>query len=594
MPRWIPNRVLGQPEEYLYLMVARSENPKRAFRRGLTRLLNHLLRRTALLALLGASFAALVVVGVGASSTMGQTAMVVIGTLISLALLPDEPHRLWNVTAQAMAETIPNEQLAKAGRELAGALAIQGGNLVSIETMQQMWSNNFDELLLAASDPAKVVQNLDYRITATPADHGWLHFDSDIYFEGFIPECEEVHVSFCSDLRALESEFSSANRSCLLRELVLRKPGETLSSWLRRVKGSSAMVSADGRPLQETRNEHKLIDGNDSAVFRFVYEAGPISTGFSGVRITTGFDNPDTGDFPVKFSNYFCVGSTKISFEFRDQQIQMGCNEFLSSSSRFIDVQYISNPYSVKALISTSDNRVLPPGSGVIFTWSAKPSGLLQSCLLVLDALPEGTPQPTAPTLPKYRRPSSGSDEALVEVTGITVLDAYAKLGILEGRSILVRSGVLDKLLIANSLLPDRFELVVLDGWRSSNVQQKLIEHYEAEAVENHYVASLTEESMRAPHLTGGAVDVTLTWNGIPLALGTDFDSFETAAHVNAFEGTDSLIRRLRRMLYSAMSQAGFIPYPLEWWHWSFGDDVWASTTGADLVPYECIEKSDK
>jgi D-alanyl-D-alanine dipeptidase len=39
------------------------------------------------------------------------------------------------------------------------------------------------------------------------------------------------------------------------------------------------------------------------------------------------------------------------------------------------------------------------------------------------------------------------------------------------------------------------------------------------------------------------------------------------------------------------MGSAGFAPYRYEWWHWSYGDDVWAEFVGADNVLFELIER---
>ena len=79
---------------------------------------------------------------------------------------------------------------------------------------------------------------------------------------------------------------------------------------------------------------------------------------------------------------------------------------------------------------------------------------------------------------------------------------------------------------------------------------------------------------------TGGAVDLTLAWEGQPLALGTDFDDFTPLAATEAFEepGRNSQIRLLRRALAAGLTMAGFVNHRLgyEWWHWSFGDDTWA------------------
>jgi D-alanyl-D-alanine dipeptidase len=39
--------------------------------------------------------------------------------------------------------------------------------------------------------------------------------------------------------------------------------------------------------------------------------------------------------------------------------------------------------------------------------------------------------------------------------------------------------------------------------------------------------------------------------------------------------------RHNREVMAAALSEAGFVNYPTEWWHWSYGDRYWALATGA-------------
>jgi D-alanyl-D-alanine dipeptidase len=47
--------------------------------------------------------------------------------------------------------------------------------------------------------------------------------------------------------------------------------------------------------------------------------------------------------------------------------------------------------------------------------------------------------------------------------------------------------------------------------------------------------------------------------------------------------------RENRKLLFDAMTKAGFINYPLEWWHYSFGDVHWAAYTNHTECPYGFI-----
>ena len=78
------------------------------------------------------------------------------------------------------------------------------------------------------------------------------------------------------------------------------------------------------------------------------------------------------------------------------------------------------------------------------------------------------------------------------------------------------------------------------------------------------------------PHLTGGAVDLTLAdGDGLPLDLGTDFDAFVPEAGARALEQVAGPARDLRRLLFWSMCRQGFTAYLEEWWHFDLGDQFW-------------------
>ena len=69
------------------------------------------------------------------------------------------------------------------------------------------------------------------------------------------------------------------------------------------------------------------------------------------------------------------------------------------------------------------------------------------------------------------------------------------------------------------------------------------------------------------------------------LDMGTGFDYFGPEAGTRYFEGLslqreltarEQLVLQNRRFLYRIMVQAGFANYPEEWWHYSYGDNMWA------------------
>ena len=155
-------------------------------------------------------------------------------------------------------------------------------------------------------------------------------------------------------------------------------------------------------------------------------------------------------------------------------------------------------------------------------------------------------------------------------------------------RRLLIRTGVATRLLTAHRSLPAPYGLVVLDGWRDPRLQKALYHHYREQGTAEGYVSDPGGERYEPPHTTGGAVDITLSWQGRALRLGTYFDEFVPASGSRALEEETAAepARSLRRVLTAAMVSFGFCPYPLEWWHFSYGDQIWAENGGSPHALY--------
>ena len=188
----------------------------------------------------------------------------------------------------------------------------------------------------------------------------------------------------------------------------------------------------------------------------------------------------------------------------------------------------------------------------------------------------------------------SENDEPLVILDGrrhgIVAINAYRSVGWAGTRpEIRVRAGVLDRLSAATAALPTGFGLAVYDGWRSPATIRALYSHHygPGSTLAPGFLADPDDESVIPPHLTGGAVDVTLTWFGRPLSLGTDFDDFTDAAAPSAPpSAVEEPGRSLRAVLAAALQRQGFIGEATEWWHFSVGDQAWALQTGAPCARY--------
>lgn len=563
----------------------------------------HLSRRTGLFALIGALLAFGVAWWVGPGRSVGQVLIVIAGISVSVWLLPEVPHRLWNVDAEDLAATVPGPRLHGALRSVARAIDLQSESLVDDSYLRRLWEDGFHGVDVVRSDAARVLVDLSYRIRVTPqADRPPL-VESTIDALRCVPGADgEVWFSYCSSQDALDNEYAEQGTGCLSREIVDLWPGENLDAWESRVSEYDVRLNVDDRRV-DGRDRTALsgdVSGRRWRVVRVPFEAGPLADGLVPTTLAVEFESdPGQRRFPVKFSSYWVVGTTRVAFEVLDPTAVVDKDEYLSAVTRRFEVEPILGNQAQGYSIITSEDTVLPPGSGAVFTWSNAPTaselgnaGALLAPLsrVRLGALPVGEPISELPTIPDRRQPSRAVGEVPVEVTQLPTLDAYDALGVLPARPVALRPQVTERLLRAADALPAGFGLVLLDGHRTIGEQQALLDHYARSGPIEGYVASTAADGMRPPHSTGGAVDLTLSWIGQPLALGTDFDAFSDDAHLRAFEGSDGEVRRLRRLLATVMCDAGFAPYPLEWWHWSYGDDVWAAFNDSDAV-FDVIDR---
>lgn len=171
-----------------------------------------------------------------------------------------------------------------------------------------------------------------------------------------------------------------------------------------------------------------------------------------------------------------------------------------------------------------------------------------------------------------------------------------------------VRESVLQRLLNAADALPVGYRLVIFDGWRPVSLQRWLFDRCTHEfgqtpdSAAGDDIESFVSRPMPDPqtnppyHHTGGAVDLSIAdAGGRLLDMGTGFDAMVDASRTHYFEsmpGHDAAtiaIRDNRRLLYHAMIDAGFVNLPSEWWHFDYGDQLWAAVNGELHAVYGAI-----
>ncbi|MFJ6650996.1 M15 family metallopeptidase [Streptomyces sp. NPDC091290] len=163
-----------------------------------------------------------------------------------------------------------------------------------------------------------------------------------------------------------------------------------------------------------------------------------------------------------------------------------------------------------------------------------------------------------------------------------------------------LREGVLGRLIEAQAKLPQGLRLLFVEGYRPPSLQREYFEEYAGRlraahldwsAEQIHSAASrYVSPPDIAPHSAGAAVDLTLAdADGNELDLGTrmnaDPEESEGACYTHAANISEEA-RVNRKLLGTALTAAGLVNYPTEWWHWSFGDRYWALATGEAAALY--------
>ncbi|WP_461211518.1 M15 family metallopeptidase [Desulfocurvus sp. DL9XJH121] len=156
--------------------------------------------------------------------------------------------------------------------------------------------------------------------------------------------------------------------------------------------------------------------------------------------------------------------------------------------------------------------------------------------------------------------------------------------------------------------LPPHLRLVALDAWRGEAAQRSLFALCRAALAEAHPEAGEEEllDMVRGyilapeepfPHGTGGAVDLTLTaMDGALLWFGGPYNHPGPVSRTRHFEERLEAGEILdehaysalenRRILHAAMTGAGFVNYPGEWWHFEYGTRRWALLSGRGYAVY--------
>mgnify|MGYP003601445901 FL=1 len=190
--------------------------------------------------------------------------------------------------------------------------------------------------------------------------------------------------------------------------------------------------------------------------------------------------------------------------------------------------------------------------------------------------------------------------EKLVALQITNYLDVKAiNTEALLNRKIYLRLGAAQKLNIAarkiRKIYPG-YKLQIVYGYRLLSIQQKLFQEQKSKLSQQYTGEKLIEATHKyiavpeiAGHPTGGAIDVQITNNNVPLDFGTKIWSFTNDyATFSPFISKQAWANR--QLLRNALTQVGIAPFDGEWWHFSYGDKEWASYYNNLYAIYEQIQ----
>ena len=168
-----------------------------------------------------------------------------------------------------------------------------------------------------------------------------------------------------------------------------------------------------------------------------------------------------------------------------------------------------------------------------------------------------------------------------------------------------LREEVVNRLVKVNDYLISKssFNLLIYDSWRPLEVQEFMfkraflleceksdidisfenIKSYPSilKKVEKFWAYPSYDTRCPPPHSTGGALDVCLSdKDGNLVEMGSMVDQMDETSNPYFFaniKNEEAIIWNSRRnLLREIMTKFGFAQHPNEWWHFSYGDQLWA------------------
>ena len=161
-----------------------------------------------------------------------------------------------------------------------------------------------------------------------------------------------------------------------------------------------------------------------------------------------------------------------------------------------------------------------------------------------------------------------------------------------------LRKAVYEKLKRAQNKLPKGLRFCLYEGYRSPALQKMIFEKQLSNVKKRHPEWSSEQVFLETtklispvvnpdhsanipPHSTGAAIDVYLIDDyGQTVDLGIHprnwMNDADGVLSLTASNYISLLAKKNRQIMMNALNAVGFVNYPTEYWHWSYGDRYWA------------------
>ena len=182
-----------------------------------------------------------------------------------------------------------------------------------------------------------------------------------------------------------------------------------------------------------------------------------------------------------------------------------------------------------------------------------------------------------------------------------------------------VREGVLARLEKSQAYLQTlrpHWQIAIFDAYRPIPVQQFMVDYSfiqlaESRKLEINTLSEAEKNLLMAevikfwavpshdpktppPHSTGAAIDVTLyNTELLEVNMGSPIDEISDRSfpdYFTTFRNSEAVnFHRDRQLLNEVMTHSGFQRHPNEWWHFSYGDQLWAWTSHQRAAIYGAV-----